>query len=336
MLVTFFLLAIDCHINGRHRWAFAFLWLCSLGRPETWPFIGLYAIWTWREFPEMRRLIVAGLILIPALWFGIPVLSGNPPFVAGQLAQESPRMLHGNKITGTIGRFRHLTFAPVEIAAGVALVLAYVRRNWNVLLIAGCAALWVLVEIAFALHGWPAVPRYMFEAGGAMVVVAGIGVGWILQEGARISRAGQAGGVALVAVLVGALVPQAIAAVKQERKDLRHEQARTTEIHRLDAALRAFGGYQHIRACGDPSSDVEWVSILAWYTKLDVGYVGHRPQHEIYDTTTPTVLFTALYNGWILHTYHESAAQQQSCGGLNGLAYITDGSHPGGVLVHTQ
>ena len=44
------------------------------------------------------------------------------------------------------------------------------------------SALWVLVEVAFALHGWPAVPRYMFEAAGAMIVVAGFAVGWILQS----------------------------------------------------------------------------------------------------------------------------------------------------------
>ena len=38
------------------------------------------------------------------------------------------------------------------------------RRDRPVLLLAGGVALWVLVEAAFALHGWPAVPRYMYEA----------------------------------------------------------------------------------------------------------------------------------------------------------------------------
>ena len=117
------------------------------------------------------------------------MLSGNPPFVAGQLAQKSPRALHGNKIIGTLGRFRDLTYWPVEAAAGIGLVLAWYRRNWTVLMIGGCSALWVLVEIVFALHGWPAVPRYMFEAAATMMVVSGIAVGWILQEAIRLSSA---------------------------------------------------------------------------------------------------------------------------------------------------
>ena len=67
MLTTFFLLAIDMHLCGRRRWAFAFLWLGSLGRPETWPFLGLYFLWCWREVPKMRLFMIIGLILDPVL-----------------------------------------------------------------------------------------------------------------------------------------------------------------------------------------------------------------------------------------------------------------------------
>ena len=77
MLVTLVLLAIDLHISGRHRWAFAALWLASLGRPEAWPFIGLYSLWGWRAVPSMRKLIIGGLLLIAVLWFGVPYLTGQ-------------------------------------------------------------------------------------------------------------------------------------------------------------------------------------------------------------------------------------------------------------------
>ena len=40
MIVTFCLAAIDSHLCGRHRWAFAFGVLGSLGRPEVWPPLG--------------------------------------------------------------------------------------------------------------------------------------------------------------------------------------------------------------------------------------------------------------------------------------------------------
>lgn len=336
MLTTFFLLAIDMHMCGRHRWAFTFLWLGSLGRPETWPFLGLYFLWCWREVPKMRLFMIIGLILVPFLWFGVPVLSGSSPFVAGQLADNSPRELHSNKIIGVLSRFRHLSYWPVQLAAGIGLVIAARERNRSVLIIGGMSALWVLVEIVFALHGWPAVPRYMFQAAGAMIVVAGFAVGWILQRAARATTGLRFAGLAFVVVLSGLLVPDAIALMRQEHGDLKHERERTTEIRRLPAAIDALGGVGFIRSCGDPSADVEYVSILAWYMNMNVGKVGHRPHFEIFVQDKPAVLFTALYNGWIVHTYHIAPAKRAICARLNDAVYIVTPQHPGGVILHTS
>ncbi len=373
MLVTFFLAAIDMSMTGRHRWAITFLWLSSLGRPETWPFFGLYFLWAWRAVPRMRLLMVVELVLIPFFWFGVPVLAGSPWNVASNLAQDSPRMLHSNKIFGTINRFRLLTYSPVEAMGAIGLVIAIVRRNRWVLLIAGCCALWMLVEIAFALHGFPGVPRYMFEAAAAMIVVAGVGLGWLLTEPARFLAARAAGGPPAaghegtaatgdgaagsappppsgngsrsvrwariagglaVLVVLALMVPRAVNAERTEHKDLIHERARTAEIHRLDAALKAFGGYRFIRSCGDPASDVEWVSILAWYTKLDVGFVGHRPAFIVRFEKKPSILFTALGNGWIVHTYHLPSGAPAACQRLNNAYYIVTPQHPGGYVGH--
>ena len=54
MIVSLCLGAIDCHLSGHPRWAFALGVLVALGRPEVWPFLGLYAIWLWRKMPSMR------------------------------------------------------------------------------------------------------------------------------------------------------------------------------------------------------------------------------------------------------------------------------------------
>ena len=51
MIVTFCLAAIDCHLDDRPRTAFVMGCLAALGRPEVWPFLGLYTIWLWRERP---------------------------------------------------------------------------------------------------------------------------------------------------------------------------------------------------------------------------------------------------------------------------------------------
>ena len=334
MLVTFFLLAIDMHLNDHPRWALSFLWLSSLGRPETWPFYGLYVIWAWLKVPAMRRLIVIETVLIPFFWFGIPVLSGNPWDVASKLAELSPRMCHSGKVACVGQRYLDLSYWPVDLLALIGLAFAALRRNWVVVGVAACSVLWLLIEVGFALHGFPGVPRYMFEAGGALIVVAGVAIGWILAESRRLGRVAGAGGIVAALAAVVLLVPDAVAQERIEHKDLIHERARTTEIARLDATLQAFGGFRFIRTCGDPSADVEWVSILAWYTKMNVGYVGHQPQLEVYKRDKPVVLFTPLTNGWVVHTYHETAAQQGRCGRLNNAYYIVTTQHPGGLTGH--
>jgi hypothetical protein len=340
MLVTCVLLGIDMHLHKHSRWAFLFLWLASLGRPETWPFVGLYAIWCWREYPAMRRFLVVGILSIGFAWFIVPVFSGQSPFVAYQLAEKSPRMLHHGKIIGTINRFLDLTFWPTKLAAGVGLLIAAWRRDRAVLLVAACIALWLLVEIFFALRGLPGVPRYMFEAGAAMVVVAGVGVGWLLSAGWGLFKRTQwllpgrlLGGAAVIG-LVAALVPDAVAQERIEHTDILAQRARTTEIHRLDATIVHVGGPAFVRSCGDPTVDVEYVSILGWYTHMNVGKVGHRPHFQIFRQRKPLVLFTALPHGWIVHTYHLRAADRARCASLEGAYWVQTPQHPGGVLGH--
>src|SRR5207248_7239767 len=105
MLVTFCLAAIDSHLCGRYRWAFVLGVLTALGRPEVWPFLGLYSVWAWWTKPSMRWMIFIGLALIPFMWFGIPWITNDRPNVAGQLAKLSPRALQHHKLTGTLDRF---------------------------------------------------------------------------------------------------------------------------------------------------------------------------------------------------------------------------------------
>ena len=136
MIVTFCLAAIDCHLSRRPRWAFAFLVLASLGRPEAWPWLGCYALWAWRRVPSMRVMVGGGLALVALLWFGVPTITNQRPLIAGQLAEASPRELHQNKIVGTINRFAGLHYLPLELAALVAVAIAVYRRDRLVLLLA--------------------------------------------------------------------------------------------------------------------------------------------------------------------------------------------------------
>jgi hypothetical protein len=311
--------AVDFHLSRRFRVAFVLLVLGALGRPEVWPFTGLYGLWLWWKHPSSRWLVGAGFLLIPAMWFGIPTITNHRPFVSAQLALRSPREVTGNKVTGVLNRYATLQYLPLQLAALLGFIMAWLRRDRVVLALGGAAILWVIVEAAFALHGWPAVPRYIYEAEGVTVVIAAVAVGWLLKDGLAVAERYRPRwarprwiGIALVGILAVSLVPPAIARLRNEHGDLLHERARTKEINLLAGAVNAYGGYKHLRACGEPVTNVEYVSILAWYTHLNVGKVGHRPKFELRQKY-PIVMLTQLKNGWAMTPYRTSASLQASC-----------------------
>jgi hypothetical protein len=337
MLVTFVLGAVDMFLLGRYRWTLVFGVLAALGRPEVWPFLGLFMIWAWFKVPEMRWMLVGAAALIAFMWFGIPTITNGRPNISGQLAEGSPRELRHNRFFGTVGRFGELEYLPVWIAAAVALVLAIVRRNWVVLGLAAGSVAWVLIEIAFAFHGWPGLPRYMFEPAALSAVLAGVGVGWVLMELPRL-RVGLPRwvGVPVVAVLLGVLVPAAVARLRTERTDLKHERSRTHQIALLLTTTDVLGGARHVRKCGQPVTDVAYVSALAWLYRIDVGSVGGLQQHvEAAELRAPIpkVLFTPLPGGgWKVLPWHTRHFQVPRCHGLH-AAYVITRRHPGGVLI---
>jgi hypothetical protein len=332
MLVTVCLAAIDCHLHGRYRWTWWLLALAALGRPEVWPFAGLYAIWAWLKLPQMRWMLYVGAIVNALLWFGIPEITNHRPNIAGQLALKSPRELHSNKIVGTIDRFTALDYLPIELAALLGVVLALLRRNRVVLVLAASAVLWVLIEVAFVLHGFPGVPRYLFEPAGLTAVLAGITFGWLLLDASRIHCSLPSwAGIPLAAVLLISVIPGAISQVRTEHKDVYQQRQRTTEINKLDATLDALGGYKHVLACGRPVVNVEFVSIMAWYTKLNTGVVGHRPAYELRQKY-PIVNFIPLPNGWAVQAYRSPPRLKSTCATLKSL-YVPTALHPQGVLI---
>ena len=334
MLVTFVLGAIDMFLIGRYRWTLLFGLLAALGRPEVWPFLGLFMVWAWFKVPRMRWMLIGCVAVIAFMWFGIPTITNGRPNISGELAKLSPRALHHNRLVGTFDRFTELQYLPVWIAALLTAAVALVRRNLVVVALTAGALAWVVVEIAFAYHGWPALPRYMFEAAAVAAVVAGVGVGWVLLEAPRIGRgAPRWAGILVVAVLVVALVPAALTRARTERRDLRHERGRTHQIALLQSATNRLGGSRHILNCGQPVTDVGYVSTLAWLYRIDVGSVGGLQQHveagELRNPAIPKVLFKPLTRGgWDVLPWHTRSHQVARCAGLH-ATYTGSG-----VLIH--
>ena len=329
MILSLCLAAIDCHLSGRPRWAFWIWVLAALGRPEAWPFLGVYALWLWRVHPRYRVTIAAGLVLIPLLWFGIPALTSKSPFTAANIAEGSPRALHSNKIYGEIDRFFDLHETPVWIAALLATLLALFRRERFTVVLAAGALAWVVVEIAFVLHGWPGVPRYLFEPVGVVAVLAGVFAGRVILDlppvigslGRRLSLGGRLAGqlgawgaVVVLIALAGSMLPATRSRYEIERQDLAHERARATELGRLSAVVNKIG-VARIWACGQPNIQIGYQSVLAWYMGVDIGklYVSKRHQKL---HPAPLINMYPITDGWKVFPSHLRAGSPAYCSRL--------------------
>ena len=209
LMTTLCLAAIDAHLSGRRRLAWALVVLASLGRPEAWIVTAVYGAWTWRSEPALRTSVLIGVAAIPLLWFGIPTIASGNPLISGKIEADSTVALHGNRVTGTLDGFTSLYELPMWIAALAAILLAAVRRERTWIVLIGAAMLWLLTEIAFALHGWAPSPRYMFEPVAVLVVLVGAGIGRVLGLGRHRFAVLRWVAVAAVAALVVTLVQPA-------------------------------------------------------------------------------------------------------------------------------
>jgi hypothetical protein len=361
ILVTFVLLAINQLLSKRYGWAVTFLAAAGLGRPEAWIILGPVLLWTFFTQPQLRRLMVLEVAVMAFLWFIVPVIAGAPWDIAQKLAQHSVRELHSNKFFGTISRYLDLTLWPVLVTAAGTFLWAILRRDWRVIGLAAVPILWMVVELWFVLsNGFPGVPRYMFEAAATTIVLAGVGVGWLARvalgsahgvlaherlenDGRRLRGVGGGQNASAVATrvvaaliglaMIGFMVPYAKNAWDFEHKDIVNERNRTHSIYLLNRTIEAGGGASFISSCGVPTVDVGSASILAWYTHRSTAHIGYIPKKQI-RLGGPVVLFTGLFNGWVMHTYNLTGSAASRCGVLNNAYFLETAGHPNGEFFH--
>ncbi len=326
MIVTFVLAAVDFHLSGHHRWAFWMWWLGGLGRPEVWPFLGLAGIYLWLKAPSYRRWLIAALGGILFLWFVVPGLSSKSFFTAGNIAHNSPREVHGNKVTGTISRFHALEANTVWVLAGLSVALAAWRRWWTILALAAAALVWLIIEIGFSIKGYPSVPRYMFESGAIVAVLAAAFIGRLILEAppliARVVRdllpdrigprlATQLGGwgaALAVVVIAGSMFSAARTQVRHERVDLKHERTRTVLFGKLRTVVDRLGSAR-ILACGQPNIPIGYQSVFAWYMGINTGVLYVNPSY-LKTHPHPLVNIYPTSSGWKVFPSHLATAAQ--------------------------
>jgi hypothetical protein len=314
MIMALCLGAVECHLARERRYAFGLLVLASLGRPEAWAFAGLYALWIWRKAPQQRVLALAGVALIPLAWFIVPALTSHSWFISGDLALGSPNVIHGDKLTGVISRLAGFYPLPVKVAIACALAIAVIRRERVWLALAAGAALWVAIEIAFAYHGWSAVPRYLLEPGALLIALGGAAVGRAVgyRPPATWPRAARWLPIAIAVGVVAALIPSIRSRARTAHGDIDQAKFAATQLSRLQATIARAGGPRAIEACGQPAAVLTYQSELAWVLGLNVGDVGWEPR-QLIALRRPTVLFTAVGENWRVRAIDLPAADAARC-----------------------
>ena len=320
LVLALWLGAVDCHLSRRHGWALALVWLTALGRPEAWIFLAGYALWLWLRVPRLRVWALLSILSMPVAWFLAPGVTSHSWLSAGNLDLGQPTAIHGNKILGVLDRTRALSGTVMQIEVAASIVVVALRRNFVALSLAGLALVWTIVEIAFALHGWSAVQRYMIEAGGLLMVVGGVGVAhaltWPALRLRRLTLPVSLLGVAAVVVFVVALVPFARHSVNATRGVVENQRLNAAEEDGLNRLMAKTGGASRVLACGAPAGALGWQSGLAWELGLNVASVGYAPKSHY---STPVVYFSRDGTRWSIALLNTPASLQARCAGLNGL-----------------
>lgn len=316
MNVTLCLAAVDAHLSGRRRLCLALFVVAGLGRPEAWPLAAGYGLWLgWRSRMRRRLAILLALACLPLAWFLIPGLTSHSWLGAAQFDLGLKTAVQGNKVVGVLDRLRDIYELPMQIAVGCALLIVVARRDRQALAVAGAAAVWVIVEIGFALHGFSAVARYLLEPA-ALLIALTAGVIGQLVRAAPLGRPSLRviWAVPLAALLV-ALAPTVPARVREVRAEIHSAHHASLELTRLRAIIARLGGARRIRSCGQPTTLLGYQSELAWAIGLNVGEVGFRPGRAI-ERGDRIVLLKPHDEGWQVRLYNQTGADAVRCSAL--------------------
>ncbi|MBN2623298.1 MAG: hypothetical protein JXA83_08020 [Acidimicrobiales bacterium] len=265
LTATLGLWAVDRHLAGRHTQALLLATAFSLDRPEAWPFLGTYALWLWRCEPARRPLVATALSAVPVLWFGGDWWGSGDAWHGADAAQVVSSGV-ADRVALAWERVAKVVVTPAWVAAAVALVTAWRRRERALLALGAGAAAWLaLVGMMSVTLGYAALSRFLLPAAAALCVLAGVGV---TRAVAAVPR-GAARFVCLAAIAVLSL-PFVVTRVESIGTVADGVTARAELEHQLDVVLERAGGPEAVVACGRVvvrQSEVPRVA-MAW--KLDV------------------------------------------------------------------
>src|SRR5690242_5909427 len=210
LMTALVLIAVDRHLDGCHRQAFAVGFAAALDRPEIWLFWGPYGLWLFWKDPGARKLVVALFVLIPVLWF-VPEYWGSGHFFRGvsraqRVRSNSPALKSCPLCALVVDHAWPKVLLRIKAVAAVAVLAALflLFRRWRggqrrfesdreraLALLVFCGVLgfgwWVLIGL-MTQAGFSGNDRYLV-LGAALINIAGAaGWGWAALELGRLLR----------------------------------------------------------------------------------------------------------------------------------------------------
>ncbi len=144
------LIALDRHLDGKPRQAFAVGFLVALDRPEIWLFWGPYGLWLFWRDPGARKLVIALFLLIPVFWF-LPEYWGSGHFLRGVNRAQHPR---SNSLA-----FAKVPFVSELVNAAWPTILLRIKVAAALLVLVVSAVLWRRLAPGRSRRAGPAAGR---------------------------------------------------------------------------------------------------------------------------------------------------------------------------------
>jgi hypothetical protein len=294
LIVAFLLGAVDRHLAGDRRAAFLLAVCAGLLRPEAWPFLGLYGVWlVWRRQLPVRLVVGAGigvvaLWLLPEWWGsgdllraahrakdvnpGAPTYADNP---AREVLNDAGLMLTGPLMAGL---------------AAVA-VMVMVRRDKAVAGLIALAICWLGLVAYMTSDGFSGNQRYLIAPVALLIVLGATGAGWAVGQAVRLLGRGRAVPLALTLALAAVVgVAFAVPSFQRFAPNLRSLEYQADLADELPGLVRAAGGADALKRCGNPYTGPFLVPVVAWNLHLHTQQVQLEPRR-------PAVVFRVKTTG---------------------------------------
>ena len=336
------LLAVDRHLDGRRREALALGFAAGLLRPETWPFLGLYALFVFVRDPRARVLATGLMALLPVLWLGPELWGAGDPLRAASRAQD-PTLFSlafaDRPALAVLDRAQGFVPWPTKLGVLAALAVGVLGAGAGrgggsargeprgtrgpaaalaggggpvTLALAGTAAAWFALVALMTELGYAGNSRYLAVPLALTCVVGGVGLGWLVRAALRrVEQAGRLPRLGLALVLAAVFAVLAIPAAVDLAGDAREVLSEARLDHDLPEAIARAGGRERVLACGQPHATALQVPVVAWELGLATGKVGIEPR-------TPGVFF----RGPPALQPPDAAAPAPTAGGLRPIARV--------------